>query len=352
MRTQLSGATLAVCAIAVLGVSGAGRERPGNGPRTESAERALSRPFLEEYQRPARVPFPEDNAPTAARETLGRALFFDPRLSGSNWISCASCHNPGLSWGDALPRAIGHGMQTLGRRTPTILNLAWADAMFWDGRADSLEAQALGPIEAEGEMNLPLAELAGKLSAIEGYRTLFAAAYPGEPIAPPTIAKAIATFERAVVSADAPFDRWVRGDEDAISTDAKRGFVLFNTKARCALCHAGWRFTNDSFHDIGVVTSDAGRGSMLPGIPVMQHAFKTPTLRDVARRAPFMHNGSVATLEEVVELYDRGGLVKRPSLSPDLKPLGLTTAEKRELTAFLRTLTSPEQPVLLPALPR
>jgi cytochrome c peroxidase len=243
-------------------------------------------------------------------------------------------------------------MQTLGRRTPTILNLAWADAMFWDGRADTLEAQALGPIEAEGEMNLPLAELATKLSAIEGYRTLFAAAYPGEPIAPPTIAKAIATFERAVVSADAPFDRWIAGDEAAISTEAQRGFVLFNTKARCALCHSGWRFTNDSFHDIGVATTDAGRGSVLPGIPVMQHAFKTPTLRDVARRAPFMHNGSVATLEEVIELYDRGGLVQRASLSPDLKPLGLSAGEKRELSAFLRTLTSPDQPVMLPALPR
>jgi cytochrome c peroxidase len=343
---------------AAIGVRGSGSsDESSNTPKTTttttaSSLRALSRPFLAQYTRPADVPFPKDNAYTPAREKLGRTLFFDPRLSGSNWISCASCHNPGFSWGDGLPRAVGHGMQVLGRRTPTILNLAWADSVFWDGRADSLEAQALGPIQAPGEMNQSIGDLAKKLAAIEGYRPMFAAAYPGEPIAPETVAKAIATFERGVVSTPAPFDLWVMGDDAAMSDDAQKGFVLFNTTARCAKCHSGWRFTNDSFHDIGVPGQDAGRGALLKEIPVMQHAFKTPTLRDANRRGPYMHDGSVATLEEVVDLYDRGGLEHRPSLSPDMKPLNLSAIEKRQLLAFLHTLTSPQPAIVMPELPR
>jgi cytochrome c peroxidase len=341
---------------AAIGVRGSGSPNDSTGTTktttTASSTRALSRPFLAQYTRPADVPFPKDNAYTPAREKLGRTLFFDPRLSGSNWISCASCHNPGFSWGDGLPRAIGHGMQVLGRRTPTILNLAWADSVFWDGRADTLEAQALGPIQAAGEMNQSVGDLANKLSAIDGYGPLFAAAYPGEAIAAQTVAKAIATFERGVVSTPAPFDLWVMGDDTAMSDDAQKGFVLFNTTARCVKCHSGWRFTNDSFHDIGVPGQDTGRGALLKEIPVMQHAFKTPTLRDVNRRGPYMHDGSVATLEEVVELYDRGGLEHRPSLSPDMQPLHLSAVEKRQLLAFLHTLTSPQPPIVVPELPR
>jgi cytochrome c peroxidase len=324
--------------------------RPATTP--VAAERLVARSFMPKFARPSSIPHPEDNAWTPARETLGRTLFFDPRLSGSGWISCASCHNPGLAWGDGLPRAIGDGMKTLGRRTPTILNLAWADAMFWDGRADTLEAQALGPISAPGEMNMPLDKMIGRIDGIAGYRRLFDEAYPGEPIAPETIAKAIAAFERRVVSAEAPFDRWVAGDEDAISEGAQRGFVLFNAKARCEKCHSGWRFTDDSFHDIGVPGADIGRGAVLKDIEVMQHAFKTPTLRNVDRRAPYLHDGSVATLEAIVDFYDRGGLAARSSLSPELKPLGLTAAEKRDLVAFMRTLTSVDQPVAVPELPR
>lgn len=316
------------------------------------AERVASQPYLASYARPASTPFPEDNAYTPEREALGRALFFDPRLSGSGWISCASCHNPGLSWGDGLPRAIGHGMQVLGRRTPTILNLAWGQAFFWDGRADTLEAQALGPIQAAGEMNLDLPTMIARIDGIASYKALFAQAYPGEPIAPETVARAIATFERGVISPEAPFDRWLAGDEAAISPEAKRGFVVFNTKAACAKCHSGWRFTDDSFHDIGVAGDDVGRGAVLTEIPAVRHAFKTPTLRDADRRGPYMHDGSVATLEAVIDFYDRGGLVARESLSNDLKPLGLTGEEKRQLLAFMRTLTSPGRPVQVPALPR
>jgi cytochrome c peroxidase len=308
--------------------------------------------FTSDYVRPSSVPQPADNAWTPARERLGRALFFDPRLSGSNWISCASCHNPGFAWGDGLPRAVGDGMKTLGRRTPTILNLAWAESLFWDGRAGSLEEQALGPIQAEGEMNLSLDHLTKKLGAVDGYRSMFSDAYPGEGMTPAAVAKAIAVFERTVVSAEAPFDRWLAGDQSAISESAQRGFVVFNQEGRCAKCHSGWRFTDDSFHDIGVATEDAGRGALLKEIPVMASAFKTPTLRNVDQRAPYMHNGSVATLDDVVELYDRGGLHRRPSLSPEIKPLDLTRTQKRDLVAFLRTLSSHDTPVQIPVLPR
>lgn len=341
---------LAVCVLGLtmaLRANDGGRTNPG-----VTAERVASQPFLASYTRPASTPFPEENAYTPEREALGRALFFDPRLSGSGWISCATCHNPGLSWGDGLPRAIGHGMKTLGRRTPTILNLAWGQAFFWDGRADTLEAQALGPIQAAGEMNLDLPTMVARIGAIESYRALFERAYPGEPIAPETVAKAIATFERGIVSPTAPFDRWLAGDEAAISPEAKRGFVVFNTKGACAKCHSGWRFTDDSFHDIGVVGDDIGRGALLADIPAVQHAFKTPTLRDADRRGPYMHDGSVATLEGVIDFYDRGGVAARASLSNDLKPLGLTGEEKRQLIAFMGTLTSPAGPVHVPALPR
>lgn len=304
------------------------------------------------YRRPEAVPYPADNPFTPAKELLGRTLFFDPRLSGSNWISCASCHNPAFSWGDGLPKAIGHGMQELGRRTPTILDLAWGELLFWDGRAASLEEQALGPIASAGEMNMPLEQMEAKVRGIPSYRPLFEAAYPGEPVAATTIAKAIATFERTVMSAKAPFDDWVDGQESAISEQAKRGFALFNGKANCAKCHGGWRFTDDGFHDIGVPGDDPGRGKILEGIEAVRFAFKTPTLRNVDHRAPYMHDGSVRTLEDVVALYNRGGLIQRPSLSKEIKPLHLTPEEASDLVAFLKALTSKDKPVEIPVMPR
>jgi cytochrome c peroxidase len=308
--------------------------------------------YLKQYARPKSIMYPAENGYSAERELLGKTLFFDPRLSGSNWISCATCHNPALSWGDGLPKAIGHGMQVLGRRTPTILNLAWSPALFWDGRAASLEEQALGPIAAPGEMNMPLEQMVGKIRALPGYRSMFDKAYPNETIDEKTIAKAIANFERTIVSGKAPFDRWVEGDASAMSTEAKRGFALFNGKANCAKCHSGWRFTDDSFHDIGIAGSDPGRGKLFQTVVAMQHGFKTPSLRNVERRAPYMHDGSEASLEEVVELYAAGGRVKRPSLSAEIRPLNLTDQDKRDLVAFLKTLTSADRSVEIPTLPR
>ncbi len=304
------------------------------------------------YQRPTSIPFPEDNPFTQAKAKLGQILYFDPRLSRSNMQSCASCHNPSFAWGDGLPKGVGDNMHELGRRSPTILNAAWSEALMWDGRFESLEEQALGPIEAEVEMNMPLDELIKKLTEIEGYPPLFAAAFGGDAeITSDKIAMAIATYERTVISGEAPFDRWVKGQRYAISASAQRGFELFNGKARCSACHSGWRFTDDSFHDIGLADDDIGRAAELPGIVKMQHAFKTPGLRNIDQRAPYMHDGSLATLGDVIEHYNHGG-IKRPSLSEEMHPLGLTEQEEKDLVAFMESLTSDDDPVSYVQLPR
>jgi cytochrome c peroxidase len=307
-------------------------------------------PLREEFRRPHRVPEPADNAGTPARIALGKALFFDPRLSGSGIISCASCHNPSLGWADGLALGIGHGGKQLGRHTPTIIDTAFGEPYFWDGRAATLEEQAKGPLVSEAEMNMPPIDVINRVQGLAGYRDMFAAAYPGKPIDIDGIAKAIAAYERTIVSAKAPFDRWVDGDASAISDSAKRGLKVFTGKARCVNCHAGWRFTDDGFHDIGLASKDPGRGKLVPAILQMQHAFKTPTLRNITDHAPYMHDGSVATLAQVVEHYD-SGFVRRPSLDAEMVPLKLSPVEKQDLVAFMETLTSVDQPVELPKLP-
>lgn len=314
------------------------------GPTPEQHARS----FASQYQRP---PTPEVAHPD--RVVLGRQLFFDPRLSASGIVSCGTCHNPAFSWGDGLPRAVGHGMKTLGRRTPTILNVAFGGPFMWDGRFETLEDQALGPITSPDEMNMPAGDLLGRLKSVDAYRTGFEKAYPKEGLTAVTIASAIAEFERTVVSPPAPFDRWVSGESTAISDAAKRGFITFNTKAACSKCHSGWRFTDDSFHDIGVKDKDVGRGALkdFTDITPLQHAFKTPTLRDADRRGPFLHDGSAASLASVIDLYDSGGLERRESLSEDIKPLKLSSKEKQELAEFMKTLTATAD-VAMPVLPR
>jgi cytochrome c peroxidase len=303
------------------------------------------------YRRPASIPFPKDNLYTPQKLALGKKLYFDTRISVSSAQSCASCHSPAFGWADGLPVGVGFGMAQLGRHSPTIINAAWGAIFMWDGRLANLEEQALGPIQSPGEMNMPVDKLMDRLKTIPEYKPLFAAAFPGEDMSPKTLAKAIATYERTVVSQRAPFDDWIDGNEKAVSEEAKRGFVLFNTKAQCSLCHEGWNFTNDGFQDIGLPSDDIGRGKFAPGVLKMEHAFKTPGLREISRRSPYMHDGSMATLEQVVEHYDRGG-VERPSRSDLMKPLDLTTQEKADLVAFLNTLSSELDPTSMPVLPR
>jgi cytochrome c peroxidase len=294
-----------------------------------------------DYVRPDILPPPLNNATTAERVELGRALFFDPRLSGSNWISCATCHNPGLGWADGLPTGIGNGMESLPRSTPTVLNTAYNKFQFWDGRARTLEEQALAPIVEAGEMHQDIGMLVEELAAIAGYVGLFEQAYPAEGITESTISRAIAAYERTLITTDAPFDLWVGGDETAIDDAAKRGFELFEGKARCAVCHHGFNFQDDGFHNIGLTSKgepDPGRYAVRP-IAAVMGAFKTPTLRELARTAPYMHDGSYVTLRAVLEHYNRGGDVLE-GLSPQMRPLDLTADEIDDLLAFLDTLNS------------
>ena len=308
--------------------------------------------LFETYRRPAEIPFPQSDPYSEAKSKLGRILFFDPILSGSQVRSCASCHNPALSWGDGQARAIGEKQVRLPLRSPTLLNVAWVPKLGWDGHFRDLEAVAFGPITAADNMNLPEKVLVERLSAIQGYRNAFDAAFGDGPITKRKIELALATYERSIVSSEAPFDRWIKGDESAIDAAAKRGFDLFNGKARCASCHSGWAFTDSSFHDIGTAKADdVGRGRLFPTSIKLRHAFKTPTLRDVARRAPYMHDGSIATLEAVIDLYDRGGIA-RPSRAEQIYPLGLSRQEKADLIAFLHTLNGATESVSVSTLPR
>ncbi len=303
------------------------------------------------FRRPSSIPQPKNNPTTPDKVTLGRMLFFDPRLSGSGAISCASCHNPGLAWADGLPKGIGHLGARLPRHTPTIIDAAFGEPYFWDGRAATLEEQAKAPLTSATEMSMSLELALPMLRSVPGYVDAFARAFPDKPISLDTISRALASFERTVISNPAPFDRWVDGDNRAISPAATRGFVLFNGKANCSVCHTGWRMSDDGFHDIGLEDADRGRAAIVPGIVQLEHAFKTPTLRNISQRAPYMHDGSIATLEAVIDHYD-GGFEKRPSLDSNVHSLALTPTEKSDLLAFLETLTSIDDSVALAALPR
>jgi cytochrome c peroxidase len=324
---------------------GTGRSDFGAAPPDRHA-------WQQKYRRPAAIPYPNDNPYTDAKFKLGRLLFFDPLLSGAEIRSCASCHNPGLSWADGQPRAIGEKQQPLAVRTPTLLNVAWTPKLGWDGHFRDLEGVAFGPITSAENMNLPENILIERLAAIPGYVDAFVAAFGERAISRRKVELALATFERSIVSSEAPFDRWINGDETAVSESAKRGFDLFNGKANCAACHSGWAFTDASFHDIGTARhGDIGRGKLFPTSVKLQYAFKTPTLRDAARRPPYMHDGSLPALAAVIELYDRGG-IDRPSRADEIHPLGLTDDEKADLVAFLQTLNGVPEPVSLPELPR
>jgi len=305
----------------------------------------------EKYRRPDAIPYPKSNPYHPAKAELGKRLFFDPRLSISRSVSCATCHNPAFDWSDGLARGVGVTGVPLPRRSPSVLNAAWLTALMWDGRAASLEQQATLPLTAEHEMGMPLDKAVERLREIEGYKSLFDAAYPGEEIGVETMLGALATFERTLVSQSAPFDRWIEGDEGAISESAKRGFAVFNGAARCSKCHSGWRFTDDSFHDIGLETDDIGRGQFAPpSVVIMRHAFKTPTLRDLRTSGPYMHNGSLSSLEKVIAHYEKGG-VTRPSLSPDMKAIKLTEREREDLIAFLHTVQGAPLEPQVPRLP-
>lgn len=299
---------------------------------------------------------PADNAITPARVELGKTLFFDPRLSSDRNLSCAGCHNPMFGWSDGLPTAKGHKSKVLGRATPTIVNSAFTTLQMWDGRKSSLEDQATGPIESPDEMAADVTALFKWLNDDSTYKEMFAKAYPGEAIDSKTLSKAIASFERTVISNDSPFDRWLEGDKHAMTKQQIIGFRLFTDpkKGNCAACHQAPNFTDGGFHNLGLASyqdgkGDAGRFAIKP-IASMKGAFKTSTLRDVALTAPYFHDGSAKTLEDVVEHYNKGG-VSKVDLSPNVRPLNLTHTEVEAIASFMRALTSPQKPVALPKLP-
>ena len=282
---------------------------------------------------------PVDNPMTAAKVALGRRLFFDRRLSVDDSLSCASCHDPERGWsnGKALARGVGGKFMPLGRSAPSLINVAYNFHHFWDGREDSLEGQALRPILNPTEMAMPSLEaLEHKLNSIVGYRDRFREVF-GTEVTGSNLARSLAAFERTLLSGDAPYDRYRAGDKDALSEAAERGMQLFFNDAQCSACHGGDNFTDGGFHNIGTAwnTPDRGRQAVT-GLPYQLRSFKTPALRDVARTGPYMHNGSLKTLEDVVEYYNNGGNPDDEWISEDIKPLELTIRQKQDLVAFLK----------------
>jgi cytochrome c peroxidase len=296
------------------------------------------------FRRPNTVPFPADNPYSDDKRALGETLFRDPRLSADGTISCSSCHDRTKGFADGRARSLGVPKRPLARHTPTLWNLAWGRKMFWDGRARGLEDQVGGPVENPDEMAQPLSELKAKLSADPAYARAFAEAFSRDPrVTVRNIVKALATYERTLVSPRTRFDRWVDGDDTAMSAAEIAGFRLFAGKAGCANCHDGWTFTDSAYYDTGLPGEDRGRGAVLR-VRAVEHAFKTPGLREVGRSAPYMHDGSLATLDDVIRHYEKG-IVARPTLPVDLpRSLSLTETERNNLIAFLATLSAEQDP--------
>lgn len=286
------------------------------------------------------VQFPKDNPYSAEKAELGKLLYYDVRLSGDNTVSCGTCHAPQFAYTDGKPVSTGIRGQKGGRSAPTVINRAYSLAQFWDGRAATLEAQAVGPIANPIEMDQSHDACITKLRGIAGYRQLFAKVFGTEQFTIDHVAKAIATFERTVLSGNSPYDKYKAGNKAAMSAEQVRGMDVYFNKAKCDQCHEGINFTSNAYHNLGVGTDkpnpDEGRSAVTKNAADWG-AFKTPTLRDIARSAPYMHDGSLQTLEEVVEYYDKGG-VKNKNLDEKMKPLKLTAQEKADLAAFLRAL--------------
>lgn len=291
------------------------------------------------FARPA-VPV---QASEAAKIALGYDLFRDPRLSGAGATACATCHNPDRAFTDGRKTGRGPAGTLLTRNVPSLYDLAAATSFFWDGRAPSLEAQARVPITAPDEMAGQFPEITARLNADNRMRARFAAVYPtATGIGETEIVDALAAYERSLASPETRFDRWVAGDEQALSAEELRGFDIFVGKGGCVTCHGGWRFTDDNFHDVGLRSADLGRGA-LEGAGGAIPAFKTPSLREAAHTAPYMHDGSLATLADVVKHY-AGGLDQRPSLAPTIvRDLALTDEEQAALVAFIKTVSSAPQ---------
>jgi cytochrome c peroxidase len=286
---------------------------------------------------------PADNPITKEKVELGRLLFFDKRLSANNTIACASCHIPALAFTDGQPVSTGINSQQGGRSAPTAINRGFSTAQFWDGRAATLEDQSIGPFANLIEHGFASHdELIKKINSIKGYKKLFSDVYGKKKLTKENVGRAIAAFQRTLISGNSPFDRFdYDGDQKAISESAKRGKNLFFDKARCNLCHMGTNFSDEKFHNIGIGwddsdTLDLGRYRVSKNEKDLG-AFKTPTLREITKTAPYMHDGRFATLEDVIKHYNKGG-VKNPFLDNQVIPLNLSDLEIKDLLSMLRSL--------------
>ncbi|WNM63801.1 cytochrome-c peroxidase [Candidatus Nitrospira neomarina] len=302
---------------------------------------------------PTVVPQPPGNLNYAAKLSLGKQLYFDGRLSKNNAISCAFCHNPVAGFADPNQTSVGVGGLRGGRQSPTVYNTAFNPFQFWDGRAGSLEEQAIGPIHNPVEMAETHEAVVPKIAKISGYKEEFQKVF-GTGVSLQGIAEAIAAYERTIISTNSAFDKFVLGDQQAMGEDAQRGMALFKGKGRCILCHNDSNFTDNRFHNLGVpqvgpMKEDLGR-YYVTRRERDKGAFKTPTLRSITESAPYMHDGAFKTLEEVIDFFDKGGNAN-PQLSPLMKPLGLAPQEKADLIAFLKALTGEPIPFEFPKLP-
>jgi cytochrome c peroxidase len=266
------------------------------------------------------LPVPESNPLTREKVALGKKLFSDTRLSRDNTISCASCHHPKFAFTDTRPVSVGVGGRTGNRRVPRLINRAYGKSFFWDGRAATLEDQVTQPIENPKEMDMTLAEASARVQL---------------PV--PVVRQALASYVRTILSGDSPYDRYLQGSGDALSAEQRAGLRLFRGKAGCAVCHVGPNLTDERFHNTGIGwPADVGRLSVTGREPD-RGAFKTPSLREAAGSPPYMHDGSLRTLEEVIDYYDTGGK-RNPSLDPEIHELMLGPEEKAALASFLRAL--------------
>ncbi|MSR24498.1 MAG: cytochrome-c peroxidase [Nitrospiraceae bacterium] len=302
---------------------------------------------------PTSVPMPPTNLNYKAKVDLGKQLYFDGRLSKSGAISCAFCHNPGTGFADPRQTSIGIGGGVGGRQSPTVYNTGFNHVQFWDGRAASLEEQAIGPIHNPIEMGETHENVVAKLSKIKGYREQFQAVF-GTDVNLQGLAEAIAAYERTVISTDSDFDKYVTGNKRAMTESAIRGMAVFKGKGRCLLCHNGPNFTDNQFHNLGVpqvgpLKEDLGRYNVTRD-ERDKGALKTPTLRSIAETAPYMHDGAFATLEATVDFLDEGGGANS-NLSPLIKKQGLSKGEKTDLIEFLKALSGEPIKFVMPKLP-
>ena len=293
-------------------------------------------------------PLPPVSWHTPASEQLGKLLFFDPRLSGSGQLACISCHDPQLGWADGRRFAAGHDRRTGTRNAMTLLNAAYFDHLFWDGRAEGLLDLALQPIRSAAEMNADLGEVVARLRNTDGYPEVFEDAFGSAEVTEERIAQAIASFVRSLVSSSSRFDRFVQGDYDRLSNQEIEGLHLFRTRARCMNCHSGPRFSDGQFHHTGLSYygrrfEDLGRFDVT-GNPEDRGKFRTPTLRNVRLTGPWMHNGLFTNFTGILRMYNSGitfaarSRPGAPQLSPLIRPLGLDNSEIEALEAFLDSI--------------